>query len=85
MASTEARSLDQPDETRTPDKTKVDIVRLGDNEVGRFTFAPGWARPGTRPTAIGSPLIMTIGTVPVACLAARLAGVPQATMAATGR
>ena len=42
MATTEARSLDQADETRTPDKTKVDIVRLGDNEVGRFTFAPGW-------------------------------------------
>ena len=42
MATTEARSLDQADETRTPDKTKVDIVRLGDSEVGRFTFAPGW-------------------------------------------
>ena len=42
MATTEARSLDQADETRTPDKTKVDIVRLGENEVGRFTFAPGW-------------------------------------------
>ena len=42
MAGIESRSFDQPDETRTPDKTQVDVVRLGDAEVGRFTFRPGW-------------------------------------------
>ena len=42
MAAIENKSFDQPDETRTPDKTRVDVVRLGDTEVGRFTFAPGW-------------------------------------------
>ena len=42
MTSIESRSFDQPDETRTPDKTQVDVVRLGDAEVGRFTFQPGW-------------------------------------------
>lgn len=42
MAGIESRSFDQPDETRTPDKTQVDIVHLGDVEVGRFTFRPGW-------------------------------------------
>jgi hypothetical protein len=42
MASIQSKSFDQPDETRTPDKTKVDVVRLGDAEVGRFTFQPGW-------------------------------------------
>ena len=42
MASLEARSLDNPDETRTPDKTQVDVVSVGGNEVGRFTFQPGW-------------------------------------------
>lgn len=41
MAGIDSKSFDEPDETRTPDKTRVDIVRLGDTEVGRFTFAPG--------------------------------------------
>jgi hypothetical protein len=34
--------MDEPDERRTPDKTQVDIVSVGGNEVGRFTFQPGW-------------------------------------------
>jgi mannose-6-phosphate isomerase-like protein (cupin superfamily) len=42
MAGIDSKSFDQPDETRTPDKTRIDVVRLGDTEVGRFTFAPGW-------------------------------------------
>ena len=42
MAGIDSKSFDQPDETRTPDKTRVEVVRLGDTEVGRFTFAPGW-------------------------------------------
>jgi hypothetical protein len=42
MTGITSRSFGEPDETRTPDKTKVDVVHLGDAEVGRFTFAPGW-------------------------------------------
>jgi hypothetical protein len=42
MAGVQARDFDSPDETRTPDKTKVDIVRMGDTTVGRFAFEPGW-------------------------------------------
>ncbi len=42
MAGVETRNLDAPDEVRTPDKTRVDVVRLGSAEVGRFTFQPGW-------------------------------------------
>jgi mannose-6-phosphate isomerase-like protein (cupin superfamily) len=42
VASVESRNLDQPDESRTPDKTEVNVVRVGGNEVGRFTFQPGW-------------------------------------------
>ena len=42
MASIESRSLDQPDESRTPDKTEVNVVALAGNKVGRFTFEPGW-------------------------------------------
>ena len=42
MAGVESRDFDSPDETRTPDKTKVDVVRMGGASVGRFAFEPGW-------------------------------------------
>jgi mannose-6-phosphate isomerase-like protein (cupin superfamily) len=42
MPSLSSKSFDAPDETRTPDKTKVDVVRLGGATVARLTFQPGW-------------------------------------------
>ena len=42
MPGIENKSFDQADETRTPDKTRVDVVHVGDMEIGRFTFSPGW-------------------------------------------
>jgi hypothetical protein len=42
MAGLSSKSFDAPDETRAPDKTKVDVVRLGGATVARFTFQPGW-------------------------------------------
>jgi hypothetical protein len=42
MASLSSKSFDAPDETRAPDKTKVDVVRLGGATVARLTFEPGW-------------------------------------------
>jgi hypothetical protein len=42
VASIESRNLDEPDESRTPDKTEVNVIKIGGNEVGRFTFEPGW-------------------------------------------
>ena len=42
MAGVQSRSFDSPDESRTPDKTKVDVVRMGDTTAGRFSFEPGW-------------------------------------------
>ncbi len=42
MSSVQSRRFDSPDETRTLPKTRVDVVQLGDTEVGRFTFEPGW-------------------------------------------
>jgi hypothetical protein len=42
VAGVEARDFDSPDETRTPDKTQVDVVRLGGVSAGRFAFEPGW-------------------------------------------
>jgi quercetin dioxygenase-like cupin family protein len=38
----EAKSHDKPDEVRTPDKTRVEIVRLEGFTLGRFTLQPGW-------------------------------------------
>jgi hypothetical protein len=42
MAGVQSRGFDAPDETRTPDKTQVDVVRMGGTTVGRFAFEPGW-------------------------------------------
>ena len=42
MAGVEARDFSKPDETRTPDKTKVEIVNLAGGQIGRYTFQPGW-------------------------------------------
>ena len=38
----EHKNFDEPDEVRRPDKTQIDIVHLGDVQVGRSTFQPGW-------------------------------------------
>ena len=38
----EAKSHDTPDEVRSPDKTRVEVVRLKGFTIGRFVFQPGW-------------------------------------------
>jgi hypothetical protein len=38
----EVRKFDTPDETRTPDKTRIDVVRMGNTTAARFAFEPGW-------------------------------------------
>ena len=38
----QAKSHNSPDEVRTPDKTKIEVVDLGGTKVGRFTAQPGW-------------------------------------------
>jgi hypothetical protein len=43
MAGVEVRTFDSPDETRTPDKTRVEVVRMGPGATAaRFNFEPGW-------------------------------------------
>jgi hypothetical protein len=42
MAGVEKLDFDSADETRTPQKTRVDLVRVGNTTVGRFAFEPGW-------------------------------------------
>jgi hypothetical protein len=42
MAGIQRLDFDSPDETRTPEKTRVDIVRIGPTTAARFAFQPGW-------------------------------------------
>lgn len=42
MAGVEKLDFDSPDETRTPEKTQVHVVRVGGTTVGRLTLEPGW-------------------------------------------
>jgi hypothetical protein len=42
VASLTGKSFDSPDETRTPDKTKVEVVDLGGAKAARMTLQPGW-------------------------------------------
>ena len=43
MAGVEVGDFGSPAETRTPDKTKVEIVRMGGTTVGRMRLEPGWS------------------------------------------
>jgi hypothetical protein len=43
VAGVEAGSFDSPDETRTPDKTKIELVRLGTASAARMRLDPGWS------------------------------------------
>src|SRR5215207_9985524 len=40
--STEHRSFGRPDETRSFPHGRAEIVRVGQAELGRLTFEPGW-------------------------------------------
>ena len=43
VAGVEARDFESPDETRTPDKTRSEIVRMPGTSVARLTLEPGWS------------------------------------------
>jgi len=42
VSKLEAKSHTTPDEVRTPDKTRVEVVHLDGFTMGRMTFQPGW-------------------------------------------
>ena len=43
MATVVGKNFDSPDETRSPDKTTVEVVDLGDGvKAARMTLEPGW-------------------------------------------
>ena len=52
MAGVEKRDFESPDETRAPDKTRVDVVHVGGHAVARFKLEPGWSwRECVKPVA----------------------------------
>ena len=42
MAKMERKSFDAPEETRTVDKGKIEVVKIGDVTAMRVRFEPGW-------------------------------------------
>ena len=42
MANLIVKSFNSPDETRTPPKTKLEVVDLGTAKAARLTAQPGW-------------------------------------------
>jgi hypothetical protein len=42
MAGVERFDFDSPDETRTPDKTRVEVVRTGAATAARISLEAGW-------------------------------------------
>jgi len=54
MAGVERKSLDSPEETRTPPLTKVEVVKVGGATVARLTLQPGWRWSETVKTVVGT-------------------------------
>lgn len=42
MPGLEVNDFSTPDEVRRPERTTVELVKIGSGEVGRYTFQPGW-------------------------------------------
>ena len=42
MAVAEQKNFTMPDETRSFECGQVDLVQVGDSEIGRLTLMPGW-------------------------------------------
>jgi hypothetical protein len=42
MAGVQGKAFDSADQTRTPAKTRVEVVHIGATTAARMTFEPGW-------------------------------------------
>jgi quercetin dioxygenase-like cupin family protein len=42
MASAECKAFDAPDEVRTFEKARLELLNIGGGQVGRITVEPGW-------------------------------------------
>ncbi|MFP5315536.1 hypothetical protein SAMN04488693_104149 [Arthrobacter subterraneus] len=52
VTTLESKSFDEPDEQRRPPRTKVDVIKIGGTELGRFTFESGWRWSETVKTVV---------------------------------
>jgi hypothetical protein len=65
MSKMTAKSFDSPDETRTPEKTKMEVVDLGGVKAARLTAQPGWRWSDCIKPVVGGDSCQTrhVGTV----------------------
>ena len=42
MPGIEFNDFSSPDDVRRPERTTVEVVKIGGGEIGRYTFEPGW-------------------------------------------
>ncbi|MCU1355484.1 MAG: Cupin 2 conserved barrel domain protein [Acidimicrobiales bacterium] len=54
MSSIMSKQFDSPDETRSPDKTKVEVVDLDGVKAARMTLQPGWSWSGCIKPVVGT-------------------------------
>jgi len=43
MAKMQKKSMNSPDETRTFDKGKLELTKIGDTSIGKMYLEPGWS------------------------------------------
>ena len=69
MPGVEARGFDDPDETRTPDKTKVGSRRHGGPKAARMTVQPGWKWSECIKPVVGTESCQArhVGVAPATC------------------
>lgn len=65
MAGIVKKNFDSADETRTPAKTRLDVVDLAAGKVARFTLEPGWRWSETIKPIVGTDMCEArhVGTV----------------------
>ena len=56
MSTVVSRNFDAPDEVRTPPRTKVAMVNLGQAKVAQFRMEPGWRWSETVKPVVGTDL-----------------------------
>jgi hypothetical protein len=70
------KRFEQPDEVRTFEKGKFEIVRIGGMTIGRATYQPGWKWSLHVGPSVGSELcnVEHLGLVVSGCATAAMAG-----------
>jgi hypothetical protein len=56
MAAAEHKSFDRPDDVRTFEKARAELVDIGGGQVGRITVEPGWKWSAHMKEAAGTEL-----------------------------